>query len=103
MNNSIREIFNPTPDEEIKLYKRLIDLHNEQIGQCSTCIHYIPTKMPGFVTDYGNCRAKSVIFSKKVTTHKEIGCFYYMEETNYVNNLKKLIVELKGGKNDNNR
>lgn len=98
MNNSIREIFNPTPDEQIELYEKLIGLHNEQIGQCSTCIYYVPTKMPGFVTDYGYCRAKSVIFSKKVTTHKEIGCFYYMEETNYVNNLKKLVNELKGEK-----
>lgn len=101
MRNRLREIFDPTPEEQIEMYEKLLQLHKEQIGQCSTCVHYIPTSLPGFVTDYGKCRANSVLFTKKVTDQKEIGCFFYMEETKYINNLKKLIDELKGEKDVN--
>lgn len=40
MRNRLREIFDPTPEEQIEMYEKLLQLHKEQIGQCSTCVHF---------------------------------------------------------------
>ena len=56
MGNRIRRIFSPTPKEEIKDLNRILDVRKEQIGKYSTCVHYKGSDLPGYWTDYGNCK-----------------------------------------------
>ena len=49
---SFDEAFKPTIEDEIRSYEKLLELHKEQIGQCSTCIHHVPPVNYPVVTDY---------------------------------------------------
>lgn len=95
-----RKTFHPTIDEKIEQYERLLSLHNKQIGWCSTCIHYTPSQMPGFVEDYGECDINLPYFPMKVISHNNTECLYYDEETANVKMLKHEIEKLKGIKGD---
>lgn len=90
-----RRIFQPTADEQIGEYERLLTLYNERIGYCSTCIHYKPSQMPGFVEDYGECNLAIPLFYKKATSRKNINCLYYEKQTIFVETLKRKIEQLK--------
>lgn len=96
MMASFRETFFPTKEEQIKSLEKFIELHNEQIGHCSTCAFHEPTDAPGFVTDYGSCRADSPIFAKKVCGLEEIDCSSYEEDFSIINLAKDSLAELKG-------
>lgn len=93
-----RKTFCPTVDEQIERYERLLSLHNEQIGCCSTCIHHTPSQMPGFVEDYGECDLTLPFFPMKVISRKNTECLYYEEKTAHVEMLKQKIEKLKGEK-----
>ena len=56
MMYSFRKSFFPTPEEEAEMCRAAIKLHEEQIGDCSTCVNLDRSTEPGFVTDYGGCR-----------------------------------------------
>lgn len=99
MMSNFRKIFNPTKEQQIKDIETLIKLHEDQRNHCSTCVFHIPTSMPGFVTDYGDCRVNSPIFSEKVCGLKEVRCSYYVEDPTEINRLKKLLEGLKGENN----
>ena len=99
---SFRRIFNPTVEEQIESIKMLIKLHKKQLGHCSTCIFHIPTDMPGFVTDYGSCRANNPIFSEKVSGLKQIRCSFYAEDVSKINQLQKTLKGLEGAANEKN-
>lgn len=99
---SFRRIFKPTKEEQIQDLELILRLHSEQIGKCSTCENYIPTEMPGFVTDYGRCKARSPVFDHKVATYgdPEPECSLYLESTDYIDDVKERISKLKGEIND---
>lgn len=42
-----------------------IKLHEEQIGDCSTCVNLDRSTEPGFVTDYGGCRMGKAFLQKR--------------------------------------
>lgn len=96
--NKLRSIFFPTIKEQITQYERLIQIHNEQIGYCSTCKHYIPTDpyLPGFITDYGKCELDKDIFTEKVCKLRDHDCDLYEESTEIVSHFESLINILKG-------
>lgn len=79
MRTTIKQIFAPTKEEEIASIERLIQLHKEHIGDCPTCLYYCPTDAPGFVTDYGDCLAKSSVFEKRVCSLSNEDCPLYKE------------------------
>lgn len=91
-----RRMFFPTKEELIKDYKRIIKLHNNQIGQCSTCTHHIPTEEPGFVTDYGKCHVNSTLFLEKVCGLINVDCSYYIENIDEISKLKTELKKLEG-------
>ena len=95
--SSFRKVFHPTKEEQIESTEMLIKLHEDQLNHCSTCVFHIPTDMPGFVTDYGDCRVNSPIFAEKVCGLKEIKCPYYAEDVAGINRLEKILEDLKGG------
>ena len=80
MIESFRRVFAPTPEEQIRDCEMLLELHTAQIGFCSTCANHIPSNMPGFVTDYGECRAGSSNFAAKVCSLEQLPCQQYSEE-----------------------
>lgn len=81
MMGSFRRVFHPTPEEQIRDYEMLLALHTAQIGFCSTCANHIPSNMPGFVTDYGECRAGVQNFAEKVCGLEQLPCQQYIEES----------------------
>lgn len=92
--NKLRKIFCPSTEDNIAWYERIIELHNEQFGECSTCIHHIspdPT-LPGFVTDYGSCKLDIDIFEKKVCSVNKVECDWYKNNTEFIESIKALLV-----------
>lgn len=81
MSSKLRRIFNPTAEELIRDYEFLLELHMEQLGQCSTCANLIPGDMSGVVTDYGMCRKNSPLFSAKVCGREDKICSLYVEKS----------------------
>lgn len=65
MMYSFRKSFFPTPEEEAEMCRAAIKLHEEQIGDCSTCVNLDRSTEPGFVTDYGGCRMGKAFFCRK--------------------------------------
>ena len=90
---SFRRTFLPTPEEQIQEYEMVLRMHTEQIGYCSTCENYISSDMPGFVTDYGNCRVDSPVFEAKVCGLKDENCPLYAEKS--VEPIKEEIERIK--------
>ena len=97
---SFRRSFFPTDEEKIERFEMLISLHEDQLNYCSTCIHYISSMMPGFVTDYGRCAKNSPIFEDKVCGNTQENCPYYAEDTQSVQRLRKMIAKLKEERNE---
>ena len=93
MSAKIRRIFNPTAEELIQDYEFLLELHMEQLGQCSTCANLIPGDMSGVVTDYGMCRKNSPLFSAKVCGREDKICSLYVEKS--VKSLEQEIEKLR--------
>lgn len=93
---SFRRSFFPTDEEKIERLEMLISLHEDQLNYCSTCIHYISSMMPGFVTDYGRCAKNSPIFEDKVCGNIKEHCPYYEEDTQSVERLHRMLEKLKG-------
>lgn len=93
MSSKLRRIFNPTPEEQIQDYKFLLELHREQLGQCSTCANLIPGDMSGVVTDYGMCRKNSPLFSAKACGRTDKTCSLYLETS--VKSLEQEIERLR--------
>lgn len=93
MSSKLRRIFNPTIEEQIQDYEFLLELHREQLGQCSTCANLIPGDMSGVVTDYGMCRKNSPLFSAKVCGREDKICSLYVEKS--VKSLEQEIERLR--------
>lgn len=90
-----RRTFNPTTEELIARYEMLLKLHNDQINNCSTCTHYIGSFAPGVVTDYGRCRKRMKIFSKKVCGMRKIECAEYDENLDNITKIKTKLAKWK--------
>lgn len=95
MTNRLRDLFDPTVKKKIERLNFIISLYRDQFGQCSTCIYYKDTDMPGFVTDYGECKKSHPIFIEKVISRKNIICDGYEENKITLKKMKKELKELK--------
>lgn len=97
---NFRRVFNPTIEEQIELYERVINAHNELLGHCCTCVHHIPSDAPGFVEDHGRCDLNIPSFVTFVAYPATISdCIFYEEYTEGIDILKKKLKELKCSKN----
>ena len=95
--NRLRDLFFSTNEQLISDYEELLQLHNNQIGRCSTCTNYIPTDAPGFVTDYGKCRLDNPDFYERVCDPgNSITCDLYVEDKETVKTINNEIQKLKG-------
>ena len=89
------KVFKPTIEDEIRSYEKLLELHKEQIGQCSTCIHYVPPVNYPVVIDYGRCRlGDPKMFYDKIFD-QSIDCTNYKEDTISVMVWEKILTDLK--------
>ena len=74
MRNKIQKLFDPTPEEELEQLEKFLHVYEEAILEkwCSTCAYYVPPdlRLPGFVTDYGNCKIDRTVVPLA-------GCRYY--------------------------
>lgn len=95
MRTLFNRVFHPTKEEEIASIERLIQLHKEHIGDCSTCLSYCPTDAPGFVTDYGDCLAKSAVFERRVCGLSNESCPLYKENMVTLQMLTEKLKELR--------
>lgn len=91
---SFDKVFKPTIEDEIRSYEKLLELHKEQIGQCSTCIHHIPPVNYPVVTDYGKCRLSESNFYDRIFD-QSIDCTNYEEDTISVMVWEKALTDLK--------
>lgn len=71
-----------------------IKLHEEQIGDCSTCVNLDPSTEPGFVTDYGACRQGKTFFAEKACGLVDHVCDGYIEKRAIVERLRARLAEL---------
>lgn len=96
--NKLRRIFNPTKEEKIEDYERIIEIHKEHYGDCCTCAYYNPppADLPGYITDYGNCELDVYIFAEKVSFAWLRPCDCYEENIEFVEYFTELIEQLKG-------
>ena len=83
-------IFNPTKEEQIHSLGMLLKLHEEQIGYCTTCKNYISSDMPGFVTDFGECKKRYSEFAQKVCGMIDC-CPLYEEDVEKMVEIKQII------------
>ena len=93
--NCLRRIFHPTKEEQISDLEMLLKFHQELIGSCSTCANHIPSNMPGFVTDYGECKAEAEMFPAKVCGLTDDPCPMYVEDTEFVKDINLKIQQLR--------
>ena len=92
---SFDKVFKPTVEDEIRSYEKLLELHKEQIGQCSTCIRHIPPVNYPIVTDYGRCQlGDPKMFYNKIVD-QSIDCTNYKEDTISVMVWEKILTDLK--------
>lgn len=88
------KVFKSTIEDEIRSYEKLLELHKEQIGQCSTCIHHIPPVNYPVVTDYGSCRLSEPNFYDRIVD-QSIDCAKYEEDTASVRSWENVLKSLK--------
>lgn len=95
--NSFRRIFRPTLEEQINDLNKIIRLHDELIGTCFTCEHYISSSAPGFVTDYGFCESQEESFLRRlledVNNLKVDYCPLYREQS--IDNIRAKLAKLE--------
>lgn len=95
--NRLKRIFCPTREEQISDLETLLRFHQELIGNCSTCSNQIPsrTRLPDFVTDYGECKAEAEMFPAKVCGLTDDPCPMYVEDTEFVKDINLKIQQLR--------
>ena len=82
------------PEEEAEMCRAAIKLHEEQIGDCSTCVNLDRSMEPGFVTDYGGCRMGKAFFAEKACGLVDHVCDGYTEERGLVEWAEARLAEL---------
>lgn len=90
-----RRTFKPTKEEQLHDLTLLYRLHGEQVGHCTTCLNYVSSEMPGFVTDFGSCKVYSDVFAAKVCGLIDSPCHFYKENKDEAADIKKKIVQLQ--------
>lgn len=98
--STLKDIFAPERDVQIRQLKHLIDRHENQLGQCCTCGNYIPPdrETPGFVEDYGECAKKSPLFDLRIIGSATMDCSFYFEDPIFQELVERQLKEL-GDKN----
>lgn len=81
-------------EEEAEMCRAAIKLHEEQIGDCSTCVNLDRSTEPGFVTDYGGCRMGKAFFAEKACGLVDHVCDGYTEERGLVEWARARLAEL---------
>ena len=92
---SFDKVFKPTIEDEIRSYEKLLELHKEQISQCSTCIHHIPLVNYPVVTNYGRCQLGDPKMFYYKNVDQSIDCANYKEDTISVMTWEKILKDLK--------
>ena len=92
---SFDKAFKSTIEDEIRSYEKLLELHKEQIGQCSTCLYYVSGVNNPIVTDYGRCRLGDPNMFYDKIFNQSIDCTKYEEDTISVLALEKILTDLK--------
>lgn len=89
---SFRRTFNPTVEEQIEDLEKLSKLFSESYDKkcCYTCIHYEYHEVPGYVTDFGDCKKNKNWFERYMSDNPK-ECKYYARS----NGLDKLNEEIK--------
>ena len=100
MTANFRKVFCPTKAEQIQSMSYLIALHKENVGYCVTCANYMPSDLPGFVADYGECLAKNPIFAQRVCGLSNETCEQYVEDRYIISKIETLLDKLKGELNE---
>lgn len=95
MGNKLRDLFCPTIEKRIKDLENLLKLHKKMYGHCCTCVWYCPADMPGFVTDYGYCKANNPIFVEKQINSKLLLCTEYVEDKESRKKIEEELRQLK--------
>lgn len=87
----------PTKEEQIRDLEIQLKFHQELIGHCSTCSNQIPsrTRLPDYVTDYGECKAEAEMFPAKVCGLTDDPCPMYTEDTEFVRDINLKIRQLR--------
>lgn len=95
--SALKNIFAPERDVRIQQLKHLIDLHENQLRQCSTCGNYIPPnrETPGFVEDYGECAKKSPLFDLRIIGSTTTDCSFYFEDPIFQELVEQQLKELE--------
>ena len=96
--DKFRDIFHPSPERLLENYEFALEIHNNNIGKCSTCKYIIPPPpdLPGFVTDYGECKLCKDIFPSKVCGLDDVDCDGYEEDIDSIVGIVEEINRLKG-------
>lgn len=96
MNSNFMKAFFPSKDDKIKYLEAVISLRETFRGECATCISYIGSDMPGFVTDFGSCKLNAECFYKKAPGFSNSDCPLYEEDVESINKLRNAVDKLKG-------
>lgn len=90
-------VFLPTKEQQIEDLKKCIEMHNSLIGDCVTCVHYTPSDLRGFVTDYGNCSVDEEVFMEKIFDQENAVCNHYEHDDSEIQLAVNEINKLKEG------
>lgn len=96
MSNLFNKIFNPTINEKISLYEKIIQLYKSQIGHCTTCLFYNSNTISVLTVDYGDCIKNSPIFDKKICNLTNKSCTFYQEDFSKIKIFQEKLKKLKG-------
>lgn len=91
---SFDKVFKPTIEDEIRSYEKLLELHKEQISQCSTCVYYLSPLSAVLSLDYGSCQLSESIFYDRIFD-QSIDCANYEEDTTSTVAWEKILKTLK--------
>lgn len=97
--NKLRDLFDPPDDVLLKQYTEILEIMLKNTNECITCIHYQEPDpyLPGFVTDYGECKEHVDIFEDKVSDReKRIHCDAYEENFESIRKMKEAIEKITG-------
>lgn len=96
MMADFRRAFFPSPEEEKKDLERAVKLYFSFIGYCCTCAHHEESEMPGFVTDYGECRLNVPDFPEKACAQVGENCEMYETDAEQIKHLLSSYLEVLG-------
>lgn len=99
MGNKLRDLFDPPDDVLLEQYMWILELMLKNTNECISCIHYKEPDpyLPGFVTDYGDCKEHVDVFEDKVLDRgNHVSCETYEEDFERIRDMKEAIEAITG-------